>query len=300
MDLWTQIQFLTIPTWLRIFIVLLTAILFSICLYMFASAFLSPDNPSWMEAGAYLTGVIFPIVLVIVFISGVQSGVPSIQNGLDIFLTQTIPGILAKLPEQPTVFHDWNDVHKNPNLLNDAPVNVAQVSVSHTKNNCYADYKIDMKTEDNENVSLCIRLEVNVKRVNFNLYLNPDVVSKPAGIQAGDNEQAVNRKLVDFLMSSMASSLFFAEMALKPHVENVKDKAEKKQPDGGGYVVNKDKIYQRKLNGKKMYLLVASRPVSSDMLWHSAEKLYFAQDLMFMIRAIVQEAPFLFKSADVT
>jgi hypothetical protein len=40
--------------------------------------------------------------------------------------------------------------------------------------------------------------------------------------------------------------------------------------------------------------LVGSKYVSDEFLWNSAEQLHFSQDLMFMVRAFLAEAPTLF------
>ncbi len=72
-----------------------------------------------------------------------------------------------------------------------------------------------------------------------------------------------------------------------------------KQGDRGSerYIFN-ERLLERSLHEWDYWVLVALRPLSSDFLWNPSERLFFAQDLMFMLRAFVAEQPQLFAVVD--
>jgi hypothetical protein len=61
----------------------------------------------------------------------------------------------------------------------------------------------------------------------------------------------------------------------------------------GGYLFHGE-VIQRELEGRRWYVLVGSCALAKDLLWNPAERLFVAQDLMFMLRAMVNESPEIF------
>ena len=289
MDILTQIQFLTVPRWLRNLVVVVTTALVFLCFYMFYAA-LSPSDTdvNWMEAGAYMTGIVFPITLAIIFIAGVQTGVGSIQHKTDRFLTYTLPSILKNIPEQSAHFEEF----KISEDFESAPIsNEADIKISHTKTHCYADYHILFKHPDGYDLDLPIRTEINVKRVNLCIYIDPAHVAKLMGGHLSD--KGFEEKMTDFLYDSFKSTIFGAQVKTSVREKN-KEANDAKQKIEEGYQFN-DTLFKRQIGDKNYMAIVAHTRISEDMLWHSAETLYFSQDLMFMLRAIAYEAPEIFR-----
>lgn len=289
MDIWTQIQFLTVPKWLRNLVVVMTVLLVGICAYMFYYALSSSgDGVNWMEAGAYLTGIVFPVTLIIIFVAGVQTGVESIQRKIDVFLTQTMPDILKQIPEQQAGFTEYNPEEPHDSF---ETTQEARILISHVTNHCYADYQIIFKHPDGSILNLPIRPEINVKRVNLCIYIDPDRVAELSGLKRSDEDFV--RKMTEFLYKKFAGTIFGAQVDMVSRKKN-NEKNESQTKVEEGYQFNST-LLKRIVDGKEYYAIVASTRISEDMLWHSAETLYFTQDLMFMLRAIAYEAPEVFK-----
>ena len=290
MDFLTQLQFLTVPKWLRNLVIIVTTALILLCFYMFYAA-LSPENTdvSWMEAGAYLTGIVFPITLAIILIAGVQTGVHSIQNKTDRFLTETLPSILKNIPEQNAKFQTYT---YGQDFRSNAISHEAEIRVSHTKTHCYADYHILFDHADGYKLDLPIRAEINVKRVNLCIYTDPEKLAKL--MKKKPSSTNFQRDVTQFLYDSFKSTIFGAQVKTAIREKN-KDANQAKQDVEEGYQFNATPFY-RKVGDKNYLTIVAHTRISEDMLWHSAETLYFSQDLMFMLRAIAYEAPEIFKA----
>jgi len=62
---------------------------------------------------------------------------------------------------------------------------------------------------------------------------------------------------------------------------------------GIAYAFNPEPLI-RVVDGRTYVVLVASTRLAEDTVWNPSEKVYFAQDLMFMIRALLQESPKMF------
>ncbi len=289
MDIWTQIQFLTVPKWLRNLVVILTVLLVGICAYMFYYALSnSDDGLNWMEAGAYLTGIVFPVTLIIIFVAGVQTGVESIQKKIDVFLTQTMPDILKHIPEQQAGFIEYDP----DGALESLPAQQeAKILISHVESHCYADYQIIFKHPDGSILNLPIRPEINVKRVNLCIYIDPDRVVELAGLKKSDPDFVQN--MTHWLYKKFEGTIFGAQVDMVSRKKNI-EKNESQTKVEEGYKFNST-LLKRIVDGKEYYAIVASTRISEDMLWHSAETLYFTQDLMFMLRAIAYEAPEVFQ-----
>lgn len=292
MDIWTQIQFLTVPKWLRNLVVIMTILLVGICAYMFYYALTySGDGLNWMEAGAYLTGIVFPITLIIIFVAGVQTGVESIQKKIDVFLMKTMPDILRKIPEQQAGFIEFNSEESQDSFPSRQE---AKILISHVENHCYADYQIIFKHPDGYMMNLPIRPEVNVKRVNLCIYVDPDHIAKLAGLNRADPDFV--KQMTEYLYKAFQGTIFGAQMDMAIRKNN-RDKNISQVKVEEGYKFNST-LLKRIVDGREYYAMVASTRIAEDMLWHSAETLFFTQDLMFMLRAIAYEAPEVFRISE--
>ena len=71
---------------------------------------------------------------------------------------------------------------------------------------------------------------------------------------------------------------------------------QKEPPASDAYTFN-ELLLDRVLYGRSYCVLVGSRSLAPDFLWNPAERLFFVQDLMFMLRAFATEEPALFAAA---
>ncbi len=294
MDLWTQIQFLTIPKGLRNFIVGLTVALFGICVYMFAVALYGSEKPDWIEAAAYLTSIVFPITLAIILISSLQSGMQSIQLRVNGFLTQALPELLRLIPEQDVKFQPFHD--QGSKFESDAPNRMADIEIGHVEDTCIAFYKICFDKEDGRRICMRLRLDVNVRRVNLVIFFDAEKLENMAGVKEAKTPED-DEKILDVIFTKLKHTLFSAEMNV---VTKKKTGGSDHDPDDmtydEGYQFNRN-LMRQSFDGKRYYGVVGVRKVSDDMLWHAAEKIYFSQDLLIMLRATVYEAPELFEES---
>ncbi|MEO9788553.1 MAG: hypothetical protein ABJF67_13220 [Aurantimonas coralicida] len=275
MELINKVQIATIPHWARVLIGLIILALAVVCGALFFVAMYEGDRSSWVQAAAHLTGVIAPILLFTLCIAAVQSGTLSIAKRTEHTLNSVIPSQLRLIPESAPDFKRWSR-----NFRSSQDDRTADVSISHIRGRCYADYEIKYQDDDGQEITCRIRVELNVHRVNFNLYIP---CHEPVYLEACSEHELDATVLID------------------NHLRHTVG-ANKKHSDAGGlaapigcYVFRPD-LLRRRLGTDEYVVLVASATLPSDLLWNPAERLYFAQDLMFMVRSIVNEAPYLFRN----
>lgn len=261
--------------WARIIIYGGFLAIVAICAYLAWSTMLSRAPDSWLGAAFGLFAAIFPLMIVILIASTIHTGVKAIREQTDHFLIGTVPSILARLPECETTFMPHGAKFRSA-----ARVRFAAVEISHKAGDCFADYRLQVDRSGRPQ-KIRIRIELNVHRMNFNLYLPIDRIDQLHG--SASQTKRVTRELLRETLFPHSLDAASAQIA-----DNEIEAASL-----GGYMFHEE-IIQRELEQRRWYVLVGSCGLAKDLLWNPAERLFVAQDLMFMLRAMVNEAPEVF------
>ncbi|MDO4250917.1 MAG: hypothetical protein Q4C68_05350, partial [Moraxella sp.] len=164
MDILNSLRILSLPKWVVVFLAFVIFFMPIFCLWVFYLGFANVKKTEVTVAALALIGSTLPILLASIVLFFSNSGVKSLRNKTDLVLNRYIPKALRLIPD-------------NLQSINDTAHERATVYFNHTSGVFYSDYKINFidqnKTTNKENkeVELIVRIELNVKRVNFNLYI---------------------------------------------------------------------------------------------------------------------------------
>lgn len=262
-----------IPLWARALVALLILGSLAVSLYLFWVALTGTERPDWMAAGAQLLGVVFPVAILGILLGGGAFGDSSILKRTEHVLCHTIPYHLQFLIDERQTYRDFRTLRRSPKT--DAAA-LARIEVHHTKGRCLADYRIGVPATPRP-VTFHLRVELNVRRVNINLMFPATRIAELA--QPGETAFATLRRLF-------------------PHAMGEDGTRERGAPAEGAhppihYQVNPATLL-RTIDGVDHVAIVASAGVAHDLVWNPSEKVYFAQDLCFMLKAFLQENPAIF------
>ncbi|SEM82099.1 hypothetical protein [Palleronia pelagia] len=277
MNIANQVQIIFIPVWVRVLIGLLVAGTLGVAMLLFWGALVEDTSPDWVEAGAYVLGIVFPLLLVCIIALGASFGERSIRRRTERVLTRTIPYQLQFLPEEDRQWRTFPSRRWSPRTDTEA---LAKVELHHSRGRCHADYRISLPGETGGHLRL--RVELNVKRANVNIAFRHDHLARMAEADGTPLDPA------GILRSHFQHTL---------EVEQIQARdAGAQGPEGRtgiAYAFNPEPLI-RVVDGRTYVVLVASTRLAEDTVWNPSEKVYFAQDLMFMIRALLQESPKMF------
>jgi hypothetical protein len=266
----TQIQMVFIPLWARVLVGVLILGSLGVSVSLFWTALTGAERPDWITAGAQLLGVVFPVAILGIVLGGGAFGDASILKRTEQVLRQTIPYHLQFLVDDAQRWRDFRSGRRSP--LTDA-ARLARIDLHHSRGRCLADYRIRVPLAPAP-VTLHLRVELNVRRVNINLLL-------PAA-------------RIDALQQN-GETLLQTVRRLFPHSTAAMDVAD----DAGQidqahppirYRLNPS-LLQRQVDGQPCVAIVATAAVAHDLVWNPSEKVYFAQDLCFMLKSFLQENP---------
>jgi hypothetical protein len=280
MDLLAHIQMMRVPLWARIIIYGGFLALFAVSGYLAWSAIDQQGRDSWLGASVALFAAIFPLMVVILIATTIHAGVKAIKDHTDRFLVVTLPRALSRIAEDSARFVPLGDRDSNR-----VKTRFADVEVNHCRGDCYADYKLSYTDDANRALRLLIRIELNVKRLNFNLYLPIAATNSLVGAQG-------TGLLTDMKLEPVRTKAFRHTLEAATISDNL-DEGDETTTSSGGYIFY-HQIFNRVLEGKPWYIMVGSRKIARDTLWNPAERLFIAQDLMFMVRAMASEGALLF------
>ncbi len=279
MNTFNQIQIIYIPWWARLLILALVIAVVGLAGYLLFEALFNPERDTWVEAAAILLAVVFPILIIAIVLGGGAIGDQSIIRRTEHILRDTIPYHLQFIPEEAPKFKDFRKIRRSPKT---AENDLAAIQLFHTKGRCYADYRITVPRQD-EDLYLRMRVELNVKRVNLNIVFPRESLLRKM------EEAGATVTLPEFLRKQFPHSL---------EVEKLQaDAIEAGSSEGGGTIAYRfnQEFLTRTVDGKDYIVVVATTRVADDLVWSPSEKVFFAQDLMFMIRAFMQENADMFR-----
>lgn len=209
-------------------------------------------------------GTLLPIVVVAIILARADSGVSALQRRTENVFSAVIPASLSRIGEEPNGFYVPNHRRLPP-----ASPRSGRVFVNLRRGDCHADILV-FTPWNGAWKAMLLRLEINVQRVNFNLCAPRAIL--PAAIKATGLSQGFRHTLAG------------AAAASESEAEAV--------TSSGYHFLDTD--LSRTIGNVEFQCLVGSKFVGEEFLWDSAQQLYFAQDLMFMLRAFLTEAPGLF------
>lgn len=277
MTLGTQIQMVFIPLWARVLVAALILGSLGVSVSLFWTALTGAERPDWITAGAQLLGVVFPVAILGIVLGGGAFGDASILRRTEHVLRRTIPYHLQFLVDDRQVWRDFRSSRRSP--LTD-PARLAAIELHHSRGRCLADYRIRVPL-DPQAVTLLLRVELNVRRVNINVLL-------PAARIAA--------------LSQGGETVVQAIQRLFPHSMGATEAPETAHPGDEAHPPIRYRfnptLLPREIDGKPYLAIVATAAVAHDLVWNPSEKVYFAQDLCFMLKAFIQENPAVFAEAD--
>ncbi|AUN30568.1 hypothetical protein [Niveispirillum cyanobacteriorum] len=280
-DLLQNVRIATIPVKLKITGFLAAVIILALNMYVIQKG-LGDNREFWVVAGSQLLAVLLPIILILVFLQFAHSGGEALIDRTQSVLIDKIPRELSKVVEhKKKVFKPYqhetgflNSILRSVSfsdrrssadmLLKDRPKTC--IEICHVRGDCFADYRLL-----SEGKEIYLRVELIVKRANVNICI-PEAhyckVKKLVSCLAEIGEKNAGDEAVSHIADPLKNTLVGAKSA--------------------GYSINPAPI-ERVFDGNRYCAIVLARQLAPDFLWDPAEQLYFCQDLMFMLRAILSE-----------
>lgn len=264
MDVLRDLKTLTLPISTKIAVV--TLLLLSVGVNIgFLVWGLTRQEAGLLSSSIETLAALLPVVLVVIVLGRADSGVSALKRRTEIMFLRILPPILAGVVDDSIEFYAAGSSARAPI----APRS-GSVYVNLKRGECYADILIVTPWRNAPETvpiwkAILIHLEINVGRVNFGLML-PDAVSgltaEAAAVAFQHTTEGAGRTGPAEPGKTAATGYSFIDLPLARTI------------DGVDYTV-----------------LVANKFVPGDFLWDSASQLYFAQDLMFMLRAFLSECP---------
>ncbi|HZH51998.1 MAG TPA: hypothetical protein VEZ16_08970 [Microvirga sp.] len=277
MEFLRSVRFLSIPGYVKWLLISLLVAIGVLNTALFTWGILDANRESWVEASLGLLGVVLPLFMLTVVIAKSDVGSEAVTRNTENVLLTVIPEVLYRILERENKFFKPEKKKK----LEQPPPSPVKVLVNLVKGECYSDYIIGVpwnKGADPCYKLIIMRLEINVRRINFNMYVSEDVLPQKSDRSAYPDGTIL---LEAFSHTIGGAALSEAGGGGEPNAQ------EKRQ---SGFTFNKS-LLPKRLGGRRFYWFVGTKSVSNDFLWDPAEKLFFAQDLVIMLRAFLDESP---------
>lgn len=280
MDILSYLSNMIVPRWVKVSI---TVVLIGFLGLFVAIGYLGiiegSDNGGWIEAAAYVLGIVLPILMIALVVLYSQTGVAALRSRINHYLATVVPDSAQILAAGDRKFVKITSV-MNRAKRRATTAGPVVVLAQPERGLCTMNYALHVPVEgapDNSQKGLyrrvLVRVELNVWKVNVNICV--------------EEELAAN--LARELSESNSPPLLHAESwkALFPHtLEGAKAE---------GYKLNPMAVHRRFMD-RRYVALVLSRELRPNFMFDISQKLYFAQDLMFMTRAFLTERPDAFET----
>jgi hypothetical protein len=277
MDLLARLRFTSIPSWSKF---LLFAMLVVIGLVNTAVFFigLTALKDTWVQASIQFLSVFLPVFTVVYVAMHIQSGETALLNAIRRIYLRTLPLALTQIDEADAAFYSTGGKIG----ANKPKRSGITVETNYLAGQIDADFLINLAATRR----LIIRLEINFRRINFDLYLTKAQIERilgRSGLSAAEiTAKDTTRQILEKIGHSVSGASFSETkpIAIGDHEASYQS----------GYVFN-DRMIQRELAGQKYFCLVAMKTVSQQFIWEVTERVYFCFDLMLMLRAMIDECP---------
>lgn len=251
MDIFQLIRLTTISRRVKLLALIMLLVYFCLATFWLISGYIFPRSPDTLMPGVTLLAALLPIILLLGFITFYESGVPVLQRATSKFLLDTLPQILRGAGEDRKVAAE--EFHQ---LGEKPPVSRphSKVAIHYTPGAQKCIYKIETDVQR----SLLLAAEINVRKANICLYFRKDLIPQA--------QQDISAYLQEHLRHSIGGAR------------------------SEGYKVNND-ICIHDIAGVEHWALVLIKDLDKEFLWSPAEQLYFSQDLVYLLRSVVNEKP---------
>jgi hypothetical protein len=254
MDLFGTASAVVVPRWVKAAVVILLLSLIVAYGFSIVLGILDEGRSGWLEASAYLLGVLIPILIIVLVVGFSEGGVAALRVRTQEFLVKVLPASFAALEEPASKF-----VRPGSAVLRSRHGRKLHALVQHSPGTCIANYKVIFTPDGTDTQKrIVFRLELNARKVNFNLILDAPL------------EQSI----------SMQAFVHSIEGATHE-----------------GYWFN-SALINRTIDGRSVRCLVGAKKLEDDFLVNPVAKLDLAQDLMLMLRSFVNEAPGAFETVN--
>lgn len=256
MDILGSFNAVVVPRWVRAAVVLLLGALIVAYGTSVVLGILDEQRSGWLEASAYLLGVLVPILIIVLVAGFSEGGVAALGVRTQEFLVRIMPAAFPGLEEPVTNF-----VPPGASSLKKRKPKKMKAAVQHAPGTCIANYRV-VFTPDGSGVSreIVFRIELNARKVNFNLILDPEAAAEALDVSP---------------METFKHSIQGASHE--------------------GYWFNPELI-SRRIEGRPVRCIVGSKKLEENFLLNPVAKLDLSQDMILMLRSFVNEAPDLFVS----
>lgn len=228
---------------------------------IFMAFFKSETMVSSVEAAVYLMSTLPPLIVLLVIMQVVSSQMHKVEVVTEELLVRDLPFALSKLRYPKQVFIEYGKAALEKSLYD----NSSRVCINFKKGDFCADYVVFLNWGGVE-LKLYVRVEANIKRINVNV--------------------GFERDFVDLIGSELWSSDAFYRDLL-PHTffgaEGDKDYE---------YIFNPN-IFVRSVSVSDscsvFKCMVGTISVPEDFMQKRSERVYFCQDLVLMVRSMLDE-----------
>jgi hypothetical protein len=218
------------------------------------------DRGSVVQAGAALLAIVAPLTIAGLLWQFSDSSANALVRRSDLLLEQLLPDRLA------WASHRVDLEQSSDTRIAFVPPAHATVEYFHLAGQTACVYAVGAALGQ-QRLKCWLRVEVIVRRANVAVLLPKDTLEnqlKAAGLELS----------LDSVCTLWAHAVGGAREE--------------------GYSFSRPLSEPEKLMGRDYYPLVGSIKLSDDLLWNSAEQFYFAEDLMYFVRAVLHERPSVF------
>lgn len=165
MDLFGTANAVVVPRWVKAAVVVLLLALIVAYGFSIVLGILDEGRSGWLEASAYLLGVLIPILILVLVVGFSEGGVAALRVRTQEFLVKVLPASFPALEEPATRF-----MRPGSSSLRSRNARKLQALVQHAPGTCIANYKVTFTPDGTDMRKLIVfRLELNARKVNFNL-----------------------------------------------------------------------------------------------------------------------------------
>lgn len=296
MDVFQTFSGFVVPRWVKAIVGFTLFVLLGVNVTIGLLGVVGPgDRSGWIEAAAYMFGVLLPIFIIVFVVMYADSGPRALKMKAYEYMSKTIPETLASIVEEPAPYY------RAEKCRGRSIQSAVKVFSNQYRDSCITHYKIEfldrlvdevqmvqssrgkaksmisVSASSRQKRSMHVALELNVKKANLVVF----IPAAPAEVEAG-----LIASVNDFDESANGRPFNTSHFdALFPHtLAGAKSE---------GYSVNPNLSVGRQ--GKTLsYGIVLIRKLDDHFLTTPQAKLYFAQDLMFMLKSFFNERPNLF------